>query len=540
MAGSSLVVRSLLSFAVRIAKTTLRALHRVRTGVVLAAVLLLVAAGCASPSTRARPTPSFDEVRSLLSPPVTVPQCPEHPTGVRLQVARFPGDSFSRLRASGLTPGQFVLVYMGCRYGRGTGSSIEDVPVGPDGVLIDDFPGFQDCTSPKGLAKCIAVISPVGMGMSEALACAEATMPVCWAKEAGMYCRHLGLCVGLGTLLFLLAVIAFLRPGTFKAEDRKGRKAIAIFGALAALIMTHCFDCANQNLQRYTAKSFNVWPHLLSSPLFELMVAAVLILLLRFVILCVKRSALVGWVLLLGGLALLLLLPVTLAVEPSFPVLRAWAMFNLVPDKMLPLSGAAVAVTGLVSILSPRGETAPDGCGGSLDRTTKILVVVLAVVLVAAGTTASAIAMLPPQPQMEEHLVSLDEAQSKVDFHILVPQYLPRSFRFRGVSVDEQPSPSVSLAYKGRWMLIGNKDLHVWEREIRPHEKCALPQYSPKPVSTEKITVRGHEGVFIRHKHLIFLILRPTELDWCEEDLQIVISGFEGKKTLLKMAESMK
>ena len=353
-----------------------------------------------------------------------------------------------------------------------------------------------------------------------------------------MYCRYLGLCIGLGTLLFLLAVAAFLRPGTFKAEGKRGRKAIAIAGALAALIMTHCFDCANQSLRQYTAKSFNVWPHLISYLLFELMVAAVLILLLRFIILCVKRSALVGWVLLIGGLGLILLLPVSLALEPRFPVLGAWALWNLVPDKMLPLAGAAVAVTGIVSILSPRDETAPSGCGGPLGRVAKILLVVLAVVLVAAETTASAIAMLPPQPRMEEHLVSVDEAQSQVDFHILVPQYLPRTFKFRGVLVDEQPSPSVSLAYKGRWMLIGYKDLHVWERGIRPPEKCGLPKYSPEPVSTETVTVRGHEGVFTRHKRL--LLLRPTELDWCEGNLQIIISGFEGKKALLKMAESMK
>jgi hypothetical protein len=174
-----------------------------------------------------------------------------------------------------------------------------------------------------------------------------------------MYCTNLWLCVSIGLLLFLASVVAFLRPQVLKAKERSRHKAIAVGGALALLIMAHCFDCANQVVKQYAAKTFHTGRCLSVYLSFHLMVAATLVLLIRFLTLRTKGDRFVGWILFAVGslVASLLLLSLYVHVHVRGFSLGAWAILHMTPDKMLPFTGAVIGMAGLMVLLSPNEKT---------------------------------------------------------------------------------------------------------------------------------------------------------------------------------------
>ncbi len=332
------------------------------------AVLILIAGCSSNASLGAQKAPSLNDI-PYLSPIVPVPPCPQAPTGIGLQVIRLPGDLSLNLRAVGLKTGEKVSFFVGCARMGGTSSASGSEVIGPDGLLLSGWHFGSDCTNPAEEYRCIAVVWPSDISEGNALACAETSIPACWTKEAGMYCGHLGLCIVFGTFLFLLAMIAFLRPRTFGAGGKAGRRAVALLGALATLAAAHCFDCANEGLKQNTLRTFHVWPHVLAYVLFEIAVAVALVLMLRFLMICMKRDKVVGWAFLLGGGVIVSLFPLAVTRWLSFLGIGLWAMSNLSPGKTLPLAAAAVAVMGgVVLAFGWEDDTASDACDKHPER----------------------------------------------------------------------------------------------------------------------------------------------------------------------------
>ena len=507
----------------------------------LSVVAVILLSGCASTIPPAQQTSDVSEILKHFSPSPTVPACPDHPTGLHVQLAPLPGQRGLHLRVVGLVPGETLKIYSACWHKHGGGAMETVDTAGPDGVLTTRLTDVQDCWYAGEDLKCVAVLWPVGMREGKALACVETTVPACWTKEVGMYCVHLGLCVALGTLMFVLTIVALLWPGIFKASGKRGRNAVAIAGALATLVAAHCFDCANKHLELYTSKTFNIWPHILSALLFELMVAALVLLLLRFLLTCARGDRVAGWVLLIVGGLLVSLIPLYLAFRINVFGIGYWALSSLTPDKMLFFASGAVAVAGLVSLLARGGDADKGACNARPGKMLLALIAIITAIVILAEVAGSAIAYAPrPASTPERNLVSLKEVQDKADFHVLVPAHVPHGYKFVGASIENGDyGQSVTLAYKGRW-LSGSKDLHVWEHKFPKGKKCVLPQYfEPKLHRREDVKVRGHDGVYMEHPR-IFPFPRPTELDWCEDNVLVVISGFESKDHLLEVAQSMK
>jgi len=82
-----------------------------------------------------------------------------------------------------------------------------------------------------------------------------------------------------------------------------------------------------------------IWPLLLTAVLFDLLVAVALLVLWRFQILCVGRSKLVGWGFLAGGLLLVTLFALVIALRLNFWHISVWVGINAVPDKLFTFAG---------------------------------------------------------------------------------------------------------------------------------------------------------------------------------------------------------
>jgi len=145
-----------------------------------------------------------------------------------------------------------------------------------------------------------------------------------------------------------------------------------------------------------------------------------------------------------------------------------------------------------------------------------------------ALTPPSGASQVQPAWQKGTRPIKIEEMKKVLGRDPLLPHWLPKGYEMVEVRTGSGANASVGILYRKHY-LLGTKDLTI--EEIVLHGKS-----SPLGIANckkEKTKVHGKEAVYSNCKV-------GKSLMWNEDGLQIMISGFESKSTLLKVAESMR
>jgi len=145
-----------------------------------------------------------------------------------------------------------------------------------------------------------------------------------------------------------------------------------------------------------------------------------------------------------------------------------------------------------------------------------------------ALTPPAGATQVQPTWQKGTRPLKIEEMKKVLGRDPLLPHWLPKGYEMVEARTGSGANASVGILYRKRY-LLGTKDLTVEEFVL--HGKSGPLGFAN--CKKEKTRVHGEEAVYSNCKV-------GKSLMWNEDGLQITISGFESKSTLLKVAESMR
>ncbi|MCG0276905.1 MAG: DUF4367 domain-containing protein, partial [Thermosediminibacteraceae bacterium] len=88
------------------------------------------------------------------------------------------------------------------------------------------------------------------------------------------------------------------------------------------------------------------------------------------------------------------------------------------------------------------------------------------------------------------NLVTLDEAQKRVDFRIAVPEYLPEGYSFHSAKISEEGKPSVILIYRKE---TKGEELRIEQFSI-PRESAFSHNFRTNDAEVKTLNIKGSEA----------------------------------------------
>ena len=161
----------------------------------------------------------------------------------------------------------------------------------------------------------------------------------------------------------------------------------------------------------------------------------------------------------------------------------------------------------------------------------------LLVLIVTAGWLAGCVAPPAPPtgkiaPTQEVITVSaVEEAQKQVGFPILMPDWVPDGYALVSIRVITSPKQSIQIQYRKASSFL-TRDLSVVE-VWQPATQTPSLTPSKEAGTAKQVEVRGQPGIL----RAAFPGYRSVR--WQEGNVQFIISGYESKETLLRIAESL-